>query len=1038
MHVAELCVEEDLALMQSLLGGLLMPVLEDTNEANMPSRLNGRQRTMLRQWCSDDATLPPTLGQWQSVLGAFAPVKVEPTVEQTRVVELQQSVTGDGNTSDLVSGFHAPSLDLIGVPERLGRFTIQDLVGKGGMGAVYRATDESDGETVALKVLRNDVKDIAQSIRRFRKEARLLADAQNEHVTRLIDVGEDQGCHFLAMEYIEGIDLKQWLHGRGPLSEPDALYLAAALARALVEAHSREVVHRDIKPENVLLQLKPEIPNDSRSFNEHPIGDFDVKLTDFGIARHVSQTESMEMTHAGVVLGTPRYMSPEQCKSSSDIGPAADVYSLGVTLYQLLTGRVPFESDDYMKLAAMHCFDQPPPVQKLASEVSDATARIVDRTLAKSPEDRFGDASQLLTELLMTIRGEAASMEAHPKSPPHDSKKVWQKTVTWELESEPSLLWPLVSNTERLNEAIGLPPVDYRTENDPQLGIRKFGTFTLSGVKVSWEEHPFEWIEGQRMGILREFDSGPFKWFMSIVTLEQRTGGGTVLSHQVRIERRNVLGRVLVTVEADWKGFRNLTRVYRRIDESIQSRLNLQAGSKRKAPADPFAAPTPPSKVQQKRLSQRIETTLRMGATQDATTAIANILLGSASQDLAHLRPLALADQYGVDGTDMLDACLIAATTGLLQLRWDILCPACRVSAATRDLLSEIGSHTHCEACDVDFKSNLGDAIEVVFRAHPEIREVNDGQYCIGGPEHSPHVVAQVRVEPGECLELQLDLGLGDYLVRGPRVTGAGRIHVQSSAAPSAVEFNLSSLSDNHARTLRAGRQSLTLVNDLGNLQVVRLERTISRTDVVNAAMVSANPVFRKLFPEQNFAGDNPIETEVLSLLTSTIASVDKLYNELGDAEAYKLIHEHHKTITSVVAAAGGTVVKTMGEQVLAVFQRREQTVKAAIQIRESLDDQFAIPLEIGIGIHCGPTLVTTQNSRLDYFGATVRAASSLPALASADTLVTEAVYSDVSVRSLTDVSSAEIEIVDLAGCPRVRVKRLLANRSLHDAVEPQ
>ena len=143
------------------------------------------------------------------------------------------------------------------------------------------------------------------------------------------------------------------------------------------------------------------------------------------------------MTRAGSILGTPKYMSPEQCKSAGDIGPTTDVYSLGVTLYQLLTGQVPFESDDFMKLAAMHCFDAPPSVQKRVAEVSDQTARVVDRALAKSPVERFGDAGQMLAELLRIPRGESADIVAHPQLPEHDSARQWRKRSVGTLPASP-------------------------------------------------------------------------------------------------------------------------------------------------------------------------------------------------------------------------------------------------------------------------------------------------------------------------------------------------------------------------------------------------------------------------------------------------------------------------------------------------------------------------------------------------------------------------------------------------------------------------
>ena len=847
---------------------------------------------------------------------------------------------------------------------------------------------------------------------------------QNDHVTRLIEVGEDDGVHFIAMEYVRGVDLKTWLAARKGMPEPEALRLAADLARSLVDAHAAEVIHRDIKPENVLLKWNGTEDEPASDLASLPISEFTLKLTDFGIARHINQSESMEMTKAGSVMGTPKYMSPEQCKSSDELTPAADVYSMGITLFELLTGEVPYKTDDFMKLAAMHCFDEVPSIQKRNAKVSTGADRIVQRALAKEPSDRFGDASQFLTELLRLIQGDSQNMEAHPKLPEHrKDSKIWEKSVEWNLKSEPADLWPLVSNTERLNEALGFPEVDYRTEKDPDKGVRKFGSFTLSGIKISWEEHPFEWVEGQRMGILREFDSGPFLWFMSVVTLTRDANGGTVLTHQVRIEPRNLIGRMMTTIEADWKGFRNLDKVYRRLDRSIQGQLSKQEGN------DPFANPEPIARNQRVRLETRIERIIQAGVDPDVAKKLQRCIAQGSALDLASLRPLAMAEQLDVSGDAMIDACLIAASEGILSLRWDILCPTCRVSASTSDLLSEVNAHTHCEACDVDFQSNLASAIEMVFRVHPEIREANVGQYCIGGPEHSPHVVAQVRVDSGECLDLSVDLGVGDYLIRGPQLPRTQTIRVQSAAAPSSVDFSLSTIGSGvHTPKLRAGRQTIMFQNDEPNLKVVRIERMIARDDVVTAAMMSANPRFRQLFPDQSLASDNPIQTETMTFLATSINNIDTIYESLGESDAYSAIQNHHTQLATAVIGAEGTIVKTIGEKMLASFNRREDAVIASQRIRELLREDAAKPsqqLSIGIGIHSGPALVTTQNSQLDYFGATVRAAGSLPELADSDTLITETVYSDATIIEQFPTLSSDVEIVSLAGIPRQRVKRI-------------
>lgn len=1068
VHELELSIDNDLQRLHRLLGDLLGPVLGLCDVSDLQTRseqrekdqrekivqyhfrkaptgtlrgnsfrtvvfrkfLDGRRRAVLRRWIKqldDDvsAKSPPTLAQWRSVLDGFL---VEPPLDQTinfsqtGFDDVSEIPIGSGSTSQMWSGEATPSLPADVIPATIGRFRIEAKIGEGGMGAVYRGVDPTTDEVVAVKVLRRTGKDIGHSVRRFRKEARLLQDVRNEHVTRLIEVGEDGGLHYLVMEFIDGIDLKTWLAGRSALPESEAIGLMIDLTRSLVDAHAREIIHRDIKPENVLLKLRESAIDREGTLVERPIGDFTLKLSDFGIARHVNQSESMEMTRAGAVMGTPKYMSPEQCKSSDDLQPSADIYSLGVTMFELLTGDVPYIAKDFIKIAAMHCFTPIPSVQKRNAQVTDAAQRIVHRAMAKDPADRFGDASQMLSELLRLQQGDAEPWLAHPKLPErHDGAKIWKKTVSWNLASAPADLWPLVSNTERLNEAIGLPAVEYRTEHDPVVGTRRFGSFTVSGIKVCWEEHPFEWIEGRRMGVLREFSSGPLKWYMSVVTLEPSADGGTKLSHQLRVESRNLLGRVMTTLKMDREGFRNLQRVYRRMDQSIAGKLTARQGG------DPFADPTPITRAQSARLSHAIERITQAGANADAANKLESALRTWSPQELASLRPLAIADRLKIHGSAMIETCLLAAHEGILNLRWDVLCPTCRVSADTTEDLSQIKAHTNCEACDVDFQSNLAGAIEMVFQAHPEIRKINSQKYCIGGPVHSPHVVAQVRVDAGERLEVPLDLDSGNYLVRGPRLPRAMNMIVRATAAPSNLEVSLSSLgASSHTPMLRSGRQTITIKNDLDTLHIVRIERTIPRSDVVTAAAALTQPLFRKLFPDQRFNQDNPIATETMTFLTTGIHDVEHLYNDLGDAEAYAAVQRLHAETTQVISGAGGTMVKTIGERMLAAFAMREDAVVAARRIREQRKRSPDPTIRLGIGIHCGPALVTTQNNQLDYFGGTVRAASGLPEHAGCDTLITEAVYTDPSVAEHLSLIDAMIEVIDLPGSPTTRIKRLI------------
>ncbi len=909
------------------------------------------------------------------------------------------------------------------VPGQLGRFRIEELIGEGGMGRVYRGVDLANNSDVAIKVLRRHRAEVARSVSRFRKEARLLADVQNDHVTRLIEVGEDRGYHFLAMEYIDGIDLKRWFSAHSHLDEPTALKLVADISRALVDAHARDVIHRDIKPENVLLQFIGDASL-STAYRDRPLSDFRVKLTDFGIARHIHQTTSMEKTPDGMIMGTPQYMSPEQFDSDAAVRPTADIYSLGVTLFEMLTGAPPFRAEVVMQLGTMHRHKAPPSVQKTRNEISDLTASLVARSLAKAPSERYGDAAQFLAAIEQVLRGEATSFAAHPRAPETSQGNIWDKTKSWELASTPGELWPFVSDTHRLNHALGLPAVQYRSEFDPEVGLRQFGSFRLSGLHVAWEEHPFEWIEGQRMGILREFTSGPFTWFLSIVTFERTDRGGTRLSHQVRIAPRNLLGRFVAVVEADWKGFRNLDRVYQRIDRVIQQRRFVCDGT------DPFEKPARISKGQRTRLEERIARVMNDGIAPDIAEKLGNWIRTGASQELAAIHPLQLAETLQVDAQSMVDTCLVAAHRGLLQLRWDILCPTCRAPAATTARLSEIATHTACPACDVEFQSNVENAIEMVFRVHPEIRQANDSQYCIGGPEHAPHVVAQMRIEPHERLTLPLDLSSGDYLIRGPRLPRTQSIRVRDTSAPSSLERTLSEIGgDIHVPVLRRGQQSITLTNDFDTLHVVRLERSISRDDVVTATAAASMPKFRELFTNQSLSSENPVSSEQVTLLAISINNIDAISAKLGDIEVYQCTHDLISLAKNTVAAHRGSVTRTMGEKLLAAFDRREQAVQAAVQIRDEwqshippLDSQ--LDLQIGIGIHCGATLVTTENDRLDYYGTSVRAVSALANQCGGNILLTEVVASDPEVTALLPWNM-ELDTIHLPGIGATRVRRL-------------
>jgi eukaryotic-like serine/threonine-protein kinase len=267
-----------------------------------------------------------------------------------------------------------------------GKYRLREVLGEGGMGLVVSAHHEALDRTVALKVLRRESAKDAVMVERFLREARAAANLKSEHVAHVLDVGTlPSGAPFMVLEYLQGADLQQVLSRDGRLSVAVACNYVVQACEAVAEAHASGIVHRDLKPENLYLTTG--------------LGGADfVKVLDFGVSKVLS-ADRAALTTTGIALGSPVYMAPEQVRGSRDVGPRADVWALGVVLYELLTSDLPFEAESLPDLCVKITQDAPLPLSSRRPDAPAALTAVVARCLEKDPAKRYFDAAELAEAL---------------------------------------------------------------------------------------------------------------------------------------------------------------------------------------------------------------------------------------------------------------------------------------------------------------------------------------------------------------------------------------------------------------------------------------------------------------------------------------------------------------------------------------------------------------------------------------------------------------------------------------------------------------
>jgi serine/threonine protein kinase/tetratricopeptide (TPR) repeat protein len=329
-----------------------------------------------------------------------------------------QLSAGEKISAPVTETLETPKEELTTGSTFAGRYQIIEELGKGGMGKVYKAQDTDLKEKVAIKLLKPEIAADKKTIERFRNELKFARKIRHKNVCQMYDLNKEEGTHYITMEYVDGKDLKSMIRMMGQLSAGKTIYIAKQVCDGLAEAHRLGVVHRDLKPQNIMVDE-----------------DGNARIMDFGIARSL---KTKGITATGVMIGTPEYMSPEQVEGK-EVDQRSDIYSLGVILYEMVTGKVPFEGDTPFTIGVKHKSETPKAPKELNTQLPDDLNRVILRCLEKDREKRYQSAGEVRAELVRIEKGIPTTEIEIPKKKPLTSREI---TVTFGLKK---LLIPAIA-----------------------------------------------------------------------------------------------------------------------------------------------------------------------------------------------------------------------------------------------------------------------------------------------------------------------------------------------------------------------------------------------------------------------------------------------------------------------------------------------------------------------------------------------------------------------------------------------------------------
>jgi class 3 adenylate cyclase len=585
----------------------------------------------------------------------------------------------------------------------------------------------------------------------------------------------------------------------------------------------------------------------------------------------------------------------------------------------------------------------------------------------------------------------AQLLDLHPWPAEYKDAKKIERLWTFDLPGTPAALWPFISDTSRMNRALGTAEMTF-TEKDG----KRYGSAKPGGVRHEWLEVPWNWIAEQWLTSLRVYERGFMKAVYAIHRLDP-IDTGTRLYLYFGTVPRGAFGSALIRL-----GFPTLERAYKRVLPELAAQIDRLR---------PQVLQLPPPDLTEDaaaRLAAGAQQLRAEGLDAKYVDALVDYIRTGDDADLHRIQIRERARTWKLDEEELLRTALHATRAGLLDLSWDTICPHCRGMRGETGKLSEVTAEAHCDVCVADFRTDQVESIEVTFRVHPSIRDVPERLYCSAEPATKDFVRVQAMVAPGETITVKPHLAAGRYCVIVDRM-GSGYLDVDDSGESELVWKE----PPPDGKSIKVVPDpEVKLTNPKKEPSQLMITRATWSDDALRPGHLLSFQEFRDLFSEDYIGADVKLAVGEQTILFTDVVGSTAFYAERGDPSAFVEIKKHFDEVFAIVRKNRGAVVKTIGDAVMATFGHPVDAVRASRGIHDAFhptrDDT---PIRLRISLNTGPCIAVRLNSNADFFGGTVNIAAKLQALAEGHQIaMSEVTYRAAGVAEYLAEQNAKVE----------------------------